>query len=67
MALTALDEGQEAMDGDDQPIFINQLEGLRITIDGEQIDIICALSEGQDYDGCNGMISPVQHWVICLS
>jgi flagellin-like hook-associated protein FlgL len=56
MALTALDEqGREAMDGDDQPIFINQLEGLRITIDGEQIDIdLRALSEGQDYDGIPG-------------
>jgi flagellar hook-associated protein 3 len=56
LAITDVDaEGNEAVDANENPVFINQLEAIRITIDEEVIDIdLRSLTQGRDFDGTAG-------------
>ncbi len=56
LALTNVDdEGNEAFDENENPVFIDHLEALRITIDEEVIDIdLRSLTQGRDFDGTSG-------------
>ncbi len=56
LALTDVDlEGNEALDENENPVFIDKLEAIRITIDEEIVDIdLRALTEGRNFDGTTG-------------
>lgn len=56
MALTDVDaDGNELLDGDDNPVFLTELEAIRVTIDEETFDIdLRALTTGYDFDGTAG-------------
>lgn len=56
LSLTETDrEGIEILDGDGNPNFIEELQAIRVIIDGEAIDIdLRALTRGRDFDGTPG-------------
>ncbi|MEW6236053.1 MAG: flagellar hook-associated protein FlgL [Candidatus Omnitrophota bacterium] len=56
MAITDMDaDGNEAFKANGDPQFIDRLEAVRITIDGEVVDIdLRSLTQGRDFDGVEG-------------
>jgi len=56
MALSDVDlDGNEQVDANGNPVFINKLEALRITINEDVYDIdLRSLTEGTDFDGLSG-------------
>ncbi len=56
LAITDVDaDGNELLDENENPVFVNELEAIRVTIDDEVIDIdLRALTEGRDFNGTTG-------------